>query len=156
MVIDSTPSKNVVVSNLEETVSAHTFAARTVTAKEGMKENASDIPKNKTPENVNDFPIDLIDAVNRNTITGGNNDIPNSIPDSIPDHSQQIDFVLSDNIANNNTSSNDIDALSRMTSTDIDDMLTKVRKNKHKKYISCISTEHSKETSILSTTELEE
>ena len=38
---------------------------------------------------------------------------------------------------------------------DIDDMLTEVRKNKHKEYISYISTEHSKPPSILSTTELE-
>ena len=38
---------------------------------------------------------------------------------------------------------------------DIDDMLTKVRKNKHKEYISYISTEYSKAPSILSTAELE-
>ena len=38
---------------------------------------------------------------------------------------------------------------------DIDDMLTEVRKSKHKEYISYISAEHSKAPSILSTTELE-
>ena len=38
---------------------------------------------------------------------------------------------------------------------DVDDMLMQVRKNKHKKYISYISTEHSKTPSILSSTELE-
>ena len=42
-----------------------------------------------------------------------------------------------------------------MTSMDIDDMLTEVRKNKHKEFISYISKEHSKAPSILSTTELE-
>ena len=42
-----------------------------------------------------------------------------------------------------------------MTSMDIDDMLTEVRKNKHKEYISYISTEYSKAPSILSITELE-
>ena len=45
-----------------------------------MKENASEIPKNNKPENVNDFPIDHIDAVNRNTITDDNNSISNTIP----------------------------------------------------------------------------
>ena len=38
---------------------------------------------------------------------------------------------------------------------DIDDMLTEVRKNKHKEYIFYISTEYSKAPSILSITELE-
>ena len=38
---------------------------------------------------------------------------------------------------------------------DVEDMLAQVRKNKHKEYISYISTEHSKTLSILSTTELE-
>ena len=41
-----------------------------------------------------------------------------------------------------------------MTSVDIDDMLTEVKKNKHKEYISYISTKHSKAPSILSTTEI--
>ena len=113
-----------------------------------MKENASDIPKNNTPENVNDFPIEQIDAVDRNTITDDNNSISNNITDSIPDNSQQIDFVASDKISNNNTSSNDNDALSNMTSMDIDDMLMEVRKNKHKEYISYISTKHSNAPSI--------
>ena len=49
----------------------------------------------------------------------------------IPDNSQQIDFVVSDN-NNNNNNSNDNDALSNMTFTGINDMLTEVRKNKHK------------------------
>ena len=42
-----------------------------------------------------------------------------------------------------------------MSFTDIDDMLTEVRKIKHKEYISYISTEDSKAPSILSTIELE-
>ena len=88
MTIENTPSKNVIVSNLEETVSAHTILAGTPNAKEDMKENASDIPKNNTPENVNDFPIEQIDAVDRNTITTDNNSISNNIADSIPDNSQ--------------------------------------------------------------------
>ena len=109
--IENTPSKNVIVSNLEETVSAHTILAGTPNVKEGMKENASDIPKNNTPENVNDFPIEQIDAVDRNTFTDDNNSVSNNIADSIADNSQQIDLVVSDNISNNNTSSNDNDAL---------------------------------------------
>ena len=63
--------------------------------------------------------------------------------------------MVSDNILNNNTSSNDNNALFNMTSIDIDGMLTEARKNKHKEYISYISTEHSKTPSILSTIELE-
>ena len=120
-----------------------------------MKENVSDIPKNNTPENVNDFPIEQIDAVDRNTITDDNNSISNNIADSIPHNSQQIDFVLSDNISNNNTSSNDNDALSNMSSMNIADRLMEVRKNKHKEYISYISKKHSKAPSILSNVELE-
>ena len=113
-------SKNVIVVNLEETVSANTILARTPNVKEDIKENASDIPKNSTPENVNDFPIDHIDAVDRNTITDENKSISNIIPDN----SQQIDFVVSDNT---NTSSNYNDVASSITSTDIDDMLMEVR-----------------------------
>ena len=116
-------SKNVIVVNLEETVSANTILARTPNVKEDIKENASDIPKNSTPENVNDFPIGHIDAVDRNTITDENKSISNIIPDN----SQQIDFVVSDNISNNNTSSNYNDVASSITSTDIDDMLMEVR-----------------------------
>ena len=63
--------------------------------------------------------------------------------------------MISDNIANNNTSSNDNDALSNMTPMDIDDMITEVKKTKHKEHNSYISTEHSKAPSIVSTTELE-
>ena len=48
---ENTPSKNVIVSNLEETVRAHTILAGTLNVKEDLKENASDIPKNNTPEN---------------------------------------------------------------------------------------------------------
>ena len=153
MTKENTPSKNVIVSNLEEVVSAHTIPAGIPNVKEDMKENASDIPKNNTSENVNDFPIEQIDAVDPNTITDDNNSISNNIADSIPDNSQQIDFVVSDNISNNNTSSNDNDALSNMTSMDIDDMLMEVRKNKHNEYISYISTKNA--PSILSNTELE-
>ena len=102
--------------------------------------------------NVNDFPIDHIDAVDRSTITDDNNSISSNIPDSIPDNSQQIVFVVRDNIANNNTNSNDNDTLSNMTSMD---MLKEVRKCKHKEYISYISTEHSKAPSTLSMIELE-
>ena len=153
--IENTPSKNVIVSNLEETVGTHTILAGTPNVKEDMKENASDIPKNNTPGNVNDFPIEQIDAVDQNTITDNNNSISNNTADSIPDNSQQIDFVVSANISNNNTSSNDNDALSNMTSMDIADMLMEVMKNKHKEYISCISMKHSKAPSILSNTELE-
>ena len=76
--IENTPSKNV-VSNLEEIVSTYAILAGTPNVKEDMKENASEIPKNNTPENVNDFPIDHIDAVNRNTITDDNNSISNTI-----------------------------------------------------------------------------
>ena len=153
--VENTPSKNVIVSNLEETVSAHTILAGTPNVKEDMKGNALDITKNNTPENGNDFPIEQIDTVDRNTITDDNNSISNNIADSIPDNSQRIDFVVSENISNNNTSSNDNDALSNMTSIDIDDMLMEVMKNKHKEYISYISTKHSKAPSILSNTELE-
>ena len=53
--IENTPPKNVIVSNLEEIVSTHTILAGTPNIKEDMKENASDIPKNNTQENVNDF-----------------------------------------------------------------------------------------------------
>ena len=123
--------------------------------KEHVKENASDIPKNNTPGKGSDFPIDHIDAVNWNTITDDYNSISNNIPDSVPDNSQQIDFVVSDNIASNSNRSNDNDALSNMTSMDIDDMVTEVSKSKHKEYISYISMKHSKTPSILSTTELE-
>ena len=126
--MENTPSKNVIVSNLEEIVSAHTILAGIPNVKEDMKENASDIPKTNTPENVNDFPIEQIDAVDPNTITDDNNSISNNIADSIPDN---------------------------MTSMDIDDMLMEVRKNKHKEYISYISTKHSNAPSILSNTELE-
>ena len=93
--------------------------------------------------------------MNRNTTTDTNNIISNIITDSIPDNSQQIDFVVSDNISNNSPSSNCNDAVPNMTSMDIDDMLTEVRKNEHKEYISYISKEHSKAPSLLSTTELE-
>ena len=68
MTIENTPSKNVVL-NLEEIVSARTILAGTPNVKEDMKENASEIPKNNTTENVNDFPIDHIDAVDRTSIT---------------------------------------------------------------------------------------
>ena len=60
--------------------------------------------------------------------------IPEDVLDSISDNNQLIDFVASDKIANNNTSSNDNDALSNTTSTDIHDMLTQERK-KQKEYI---------------------
>ena len=63
--------------------------------------------------------------------------------------------MISDNTANNNTSSNDNDALSNMTPMDIDDMITEVKKTKHEEHISYISREHSKAPSIVSTTELE-
>ena len=141
--IENTPSKNVIVSNFEETVSAHIILVGTPNVKQDMKENTSDIPKNNTPENVNDFPIDYIEAVDRNTIRDDNNSISNNIPDSIPDNIQLIDFMVSDNILNNNTSFNDNDELSYVTSMDTDGMLTGVWKIKHKEYISYISTEHS-------------
>lgn len=60
--------------------------------------------------------------------------IPENVLDSISDNNQLIDFVASDKIANKNTSSNDNDALSNTTSTDIHDMLTQERK-KQKEYI---------------------
>ena len=66
--IENTPSKNGILSNLEETV-------RAPNVKEDIKENASDIPKSNTPENVNDFLIDHIDAVDRNTIADDNDSI---------------------------------------------------------------------------------
>ena len=135
-------------------VMAHTILVRTPNVKEDMKKNALEIPKNNTPENVNYFPIDHINGADRSTIPGDNNSISINIPDSIPDNSQGIDFVVSDGILNNNTSSNDNDALSNTTSMDIDGMLTEVRKNKHKEYISYISTEHSKAPPILSIIEL--
>ena len=40
--------------------------------------------------------------------------------------------MVNDNISNNNTSSDDNDAVSNMTFMDIDDVLTEVRKNNHK------------------------
>ena len=120
--------------------------------KEHVKENASDIRKNNTPGKGSDFPTEHIDAVNWNTITDDYDSISNNIPDSVPDNSQQIDFVVSDNIASNSNRSNDNDALSNMTSMDIDDMVIEVSKSKHKEYISYI---YRKTPSILSTTELE-
>ena len=85
MVTENTPSsKNVIVSNLEEIVSAYTILAGTVNVKEGLKENASNISNNNTPENVNFFPPDHIDVVDRNTITDNNNIISDNIPDIIP------------------------------------------------------------------------
>ena len=96
----------------------------------------------------------FFNAVDRITITNNINSISNNISDSIPNNSQQIDFVVSDNIANKNTSSNDNDVLSNMTSMGIDDMLMEVKKNKHE-YIFYVSTEHSKAPSLLSITELE-
>ena len=66
--IENTPSKNVIVSNLEEIVSPHNILAGTQNVKEDMMENASDIPKNNTPENVNDSPIEQIDADDDNSI----------------------------------------------------------------------------------------
>ena len=80
--IENTPSKDVIVSNLKEIVSTHTIFAGTPNVKEDMRENASDTPKNNTPENVNNFPIDYIDAVDRNTITDDNESIFNNIPAS--------------------------------------------------------------------------
>ena len=67
---------------------------------------------------------------------------------------QRKDFKVSDNTANNKTSSNGDDTLSNMNSMDIDDMLPKVRKV-NKECISYISTEHSMAPSIPFTTELE-
>ena len=116
--------------------------AGTTNAMEDIEENASDIPKNNTPENVIDIPIDHIDAVDWNTIRDDNNSISKIIPDNILHNSQRIDFAVNDNISKNNTSSNDNDAVSNMTSMDIDGMLTEVSKNKHEEYISYISTEH--------------
>ena len=85
-------SKNVIVSKLEESVSAHKILAGTLNVKEDLKENASNKQKNNTPEIVNDFSTDHIDAVDWNIITGDNNSIPNNIPGSIPDNSKLIDF----------------------------------------------------------------
>ena len=90
MAIDSTLSKNIIVSNLEVTVSAHTILTGTLNTKEVPKGNAPDIPKNNKADNANDFPTDRIDVVDRNTITGDNNSISNNIPDNISDNSQQI------------------------------------------------------------------
>ena len=131
--IENKPSKNVTVSNLEKTFSAHTILDGTPNVKEDVKENALDIPKNNTPENDwHGSPIEHIDTVDQNTITDDKNSIPNIIPDSILDNSQRIDFMVNDNISNNNTSSDDNDAVSNMTLMDIDDVLTEVRKNNHK------------------------
>ena len=91
----------------------------------------------------------------RSIITDDNNSIPNNIPDSIPDNNQHIDFVKSDKIVNNITSSNNDDALSNTASTDIDDMLMQVSKNKQEEYIYYISTKHPKSPSILVTTEVD-
>ena len=46
MAIENTPSRNIIVSNFEEAVSAHTILAGTLNVKEDMEENAPDIPKN--------------------------------------------------------------------------------------------------------------
>ena len=91
------------------------------------KENASDKPKNNTPEIIHDFSTDHIDAVDRNTITEDNINIQKNISHSIPDNSQLIDFVVCDNMGNNSTNSNNNDWL-------FNDMLTQVRKNKRKVY----------------------
>ena len=56
--IQSAPSKDFIVSNLEP-VSAHTILAGTLNVKVDLKENGSDTPKNKTPKN-NDSPTDYI------------------------------------------------------------------------------------------------
>ena len=58
--------------------------------------------------------------------------------------------MVSDNIVNYSTSSNN-DALSNMTSMDIDNIVMQVLKNE---YISCISVEFSNTPSLLFTTEL--
>ena len=89
------------------------------------KENASDKPKNNTPEIIHDFSTDHIDAVDRNTITENNINIQKNISHSIPDNSQLIDFAVCDNMGNNSINSNNNDWL-------FNDMLTQVRKNKQK------------------------
>ena len=50
-------------------------------------EHAPDIPKNNTADNLNDFPTDQINVVDRNTITDDNNSVSNNILNSIPDNS---------------------------------------------------------------------
>ena len=128
MAIENTPSKNVIVLNLEETVSSHTISAKTLNVNEDLHKNASNKPKNNTPQNVNAFPTDHIDAVDGNITIDNNFSIPNNIPDSIMDNCQLIDFSVSDSITSSNTSSNNNDALSNTTSIDIDNMLKQVRK----------------------------
>ena len=54
--IEDTISKNKCVSNLEETVSVHTILTGTLDVKKDLKETGSDIPKNYTADNDNDFP----------------------------------------------------------------------------------------------------
>ena len=91
--------------------------------KEDLKENTSDRPKNNTPEHVNDISTDPIDAFDRNIIIDKNpNSNPNNIAESILDNSQLINFVVSENIASNDTSSNSNEALSNTNSIDVDDM----------------------------------
>ena len=80
------------------------------------------------------YLLDHIDAVDWNTSTDDNNSISNNIPDSIQNNVQRIDFVVSNNILNSNTSSNENenDALPNKTLIDIDDIITEGRKNKRK------------------------
>ena len=111
MAIEKRPSKNVIVSNWEETVSVHNNLAGTLNLNLMYKENASDKPKNNTPEIIHDFSTDHIDAVDRNTITEDNINIQKNISHSIPDNSQLIDFVVCDNMGNNSTNSNNNDWL---------------------------------------------
>ena len=100
--------------------------------KEDLKENASDIPKNNTLENNNDFSTDHIDVVDKNIITDGNSSNQNNIPESVLDNRQLIHLVVNEDIAKSKTSSNNSDALPNTTSIDTDDMLTQVRKNEPK------------------------
>ena len=86
MAIENTPSKNVIVLNLEETVSSHTILAKTLNVNEDLHKNASNEPKNNTPQNVNAFPTDHIDEVDDNITIDNNFSIPNNIPDSIMDN----------------------------------------------------------------------
>ena len=108
MAIEHTLSTNVIVSNLKETISTPTILAET--------------------PNVNPS-IQSIGTPSQTKITVF------QIPDRFPANSQRIDFVVSDS---SSTSSDGKDALSNMTSMDIDEILTEVRKNKQKEYISYI------------------
>ena len=116
MTIENTLSKNICFKFRRN--STHTILTGILNVKEDLKENAPDIPMLLLTKS-----MQLAE-----TQSDRNNSISHNFPDSIPDNSQQIDLMVSDNIANKDTSSSNNDALSNMTSMDMYNMFTQVRK----------------------------